>query len=67
MIGGAGLNTSAFSECVQEYIRVSGYSQKELAVEIGLNSKVLSRKLKHSGNAYLTHHDIHRIVITLVR
>jgi signal transduction histidine kinase len=30
VIGGERLNTSAFSECVQEYIRLSGYSQKEL-------------------------------------
>ena len=43
MIGGVRMNTSAFSECVQEYLRESGYSQKELADEIGFNPKVLSR------------------------
>jgi predicted ATPase len=67
VIGGERLNTSAFSECIQEYIRASGYSQKKLADEIGLHPKVLSRKLNHSATAYLTHHDIHRIVITLAR
>jgi len=67
VIGGVRMNTSAFSECVQEYLRESGYSQKELADEIGLNPKVLSRKLNHSGKAHLTHLEIHRIVITLAR
>jgi predicted ATPase len=61
------MNTSAFSECVQGYIRASGHSQKELADEIGLHSKVLSRKLHNSGKAYLTHLEVHRIVIALAR
>ena len=59
------MNTSVFGECVQEYIRVSGFSQKELADEIGLHPKVLSRKLNKSGKAYLTHLEIHRIIINL--
>jgi len=63
--GGESMNASLFGECVQEYIRVSGFSQKELADEIGLNSKVLSRKLNRSGKAYLTHLEIHRIILTL--
>ena len=62
---GEHINTSVFCECVQEYIRVSGFSQKELADEIGLNSKVLSRKLNRSGKAYLTHLEIHRIIKAL--
>src|SRR6266566_10107726 len=61
------MNTSAFGDCVQEYVRSSGYSQKELAEEIGLHPKVLSRKLNNSGKAYLTHLEVHRIVITLAR
>jgi len=64
---GVRMNTSAFGECVQEYLRASGYSQKELAEEIGLHPKVLSRKLHNSGKAYLTHLEVHRIVITLAR
>lgn len=61
------INTSVFCECVQEYLRVSGFSQKVLADEVGLNSKVLSRKLNRSGKAYLTHLEIHRIILTLAR
>jgi predicted ATPase len=64
---GVRMNTTAFSECVQDYIRASGYSQKELADEMGLHSKVLSRKLNNSGRAYLTHIEVHRIIITLAR
>jgi len=65
--GGIHMNTSAFGDCVQEYVRSSGYSQKELAEEIGLHPKVLSRKLNNSGKAYLTHLEVQRIVITLAR
>src|SRR6266699_503374 len=59
------MNTNAFGDCVQEYIRASGYSQKELADAVGLHPKVLSRKLKNSGNAHLTQLDVQRIVTTL--
>jgi len=65
--GGEYINTVAFSECVQGYLRDSGYSQKELAEEIGLHPKVLSRKFNNSGNAYLTHQEIRSIVIALAR
>ncbi|HWZ20899.1 MAG TPA: NB-ARC domain-containing protein [Ktedonobacteraceae bacterium] len=61
------MNTMAFGERVQEYLRASGYSQKELAEEIGLHPKVLSRKLHNSGKAHLTHLNVHRIVIILAR
>ena len=67
MSSGVRMNTSAFSECVQEYIRASGNSQRELADEIGLHPKVLSRKLNNSGKAYLTHLEVRRIVLTLAR
>jgi predicted ATPase len=65
--GGVQMNTGEFSHSVQEYIRTSGYSQKELAEEVGLNAKVLSRKLNNSGNAHLTHLEIQRIITTLAR
>src|ERR1051326_3600162 len=55
----------AFSDRIQTYLRTSGYSQKELAVELGLNPKVLSRKLNGSSNAQLTHLEIQRIIRTL--
>ncbi len=67
MRGGVRMNTGAFGECVQEFLRASGYTQKELAEEIGLHPKVLSRKLHNSGKAYFTHLEVHRIVITLAR
>jgi len=61
------MDVRAFSDQVQEYLRVSGYSQKNLAHELGLNSKVLSRKLRGSENAYLTQMEIKCIIIILAR
>jgi predicted ATPase len=61
------MDVRAFSDRVQEYLRVSGYSQKNLAHELGLNSKVLSRKLRGSENAYLTQMEIKCIIIILAR
>src|SRR6266700_2109177 len=54
-----------FGDSVQTYLRTSGYSQKELADELGLHPKVLSRKLNGSGNAQLTRLEVQRIIITL--
>src|SRR6266536_1146371 len=59
------MDTCEFGDSVQRYVRVSGYSQKELADAIGLHPKVLSRKLNNSGNAHLTHLEVQRIVTTL--
>src|SRR5216684_7607320 len=64
---GVHVNILAFSASVQDYLRTSGYSQKELADELGLHPKVLSRKLNGSGNAQLTHLEVQRIIITLAR
>src|SRR5260370_11733565 len=61
------MDVRAFNGRVQEYLRVSGYSQKNLAHELGLNSKVLSRKLHGSENAYLTQMEIKCIIIILAR
>jgi predicted ATPase len=58
-------NVEAFSESVQEHLRTSGYSQKELADALSLHPKVLSRKLNGSGKARLTHQEIQRIITTL--
>src|SRR5258708_12708706 len=58
-------DSELFSDSVQEYRHTSGYTQKELANELGLHPKVLSRKLHSSGNAYLTHQEIRCIIITL--
>ncbi len=54
-----------FGDSVQTYLRTSGYSQKELADELGLHPKVLSRKLNGSGNARLTRLEVQRIIITM--
>src|SRR5437660_3968209 len=61
------MNVDAFSKSIQEYLRASGYSQKELAGELGLHPKVLSRKLNGSGSARLTHLEVQRIITTLAR
>ena len=57
------MDVGAFNGRVQEYLR----SQKNLAHELGLNSKVLSRKLHGSENAYLTQMEVKRIIIILAR
>jgi len=64
--GGIHINTATFGDSVQEYVRISGYTQKELADAIGLHPKVLSRKLNGSGHAYLTHLEIKCIITRLV-
>jgi hypothetical protein len=58
-------NVGAFSDRVQEHLRTSGYSQKELADDLSLHPKVLSRKLHGSGNSHLTHLEIQHIITTL--
>src|SRR6266699_3538164 len=63
--GGIHMNVNAFGDSVQKYVRASGYSQKELAVALGLHPKVLSRKLNGSGNAHLTHLEVQSIITTL--
>jgi predicted ATPase len=65
--GGIHMITGEFGDSVQEYIRASGYSQKELADALGLHPKVLSRKLNKSGNARVTHMEVQRIVAILAR
>jgi predicted ATPase len=64
---GIRMNFEAFNHSVQEYLRRSGYFQKELADALGLHPKVLSRKLHGSGNAYLTHLEVRDIITTLAR
>jgi predicted ATPase len=58
------MNGRTFRDSVREYLRNSGYSQQELAEEIGLHPKVLSRKLNSNGNAYLTQLEVKRIITT---
>ncbi len=67
MRSGMRINVGDFSDGVQAYLRASGYFQKELANELGLHPKVLSRKLNSSGDAHLTHLEVRRIITTLAR
>lgn len=55
-----------FSEYIQKYLRAGGYTQKELAEQLGLHAKVLSRKLHSTYNAYFTQKEIRRILLILV-
>lgn len=59
------MNARAFGDSLRKHLRAAGYFQKDLAVEIGLRPKVLSRKLNGNGNAYLTEQDVRRIITTL--
>jgi predicted ATPase len=60
-------NAYTIGDSVQEYVHVSGYSQKELAEALSLHPKVLSRKLNGSGKAHLTYLEVQRIITTLAR
>lgn len=54
-----------FGKRVQTYLRTGGYHQKQLADELGIHHKVLSRKL-HGDKAYFSHREIHDLLLTLV-
>jgi predicted ATPase/transcriptional regulator with XRE-family HTH domain len=58
-------NRDEFNRKIQNYRRLSGNSQTELAQALGLNPKVLSRKLNGLNNAFLTNEEIKEIVKTL--
>lgn len=59
--------SNGFRASVKEYLKSSGYSQIQLAHELGLNAKVLSRKLSGDGKAQITHIEIRAIITTLAR
>ncbi len=62
-----GTHGNMLSDCIQAFLRSSGYSQKKLAEEVGLHPKVLSRKLHGSGNSHLTHLEVRSILVTLTQ
>ncbi len=62
-----GTHGDTLSDCVQAFLRSSGYSQKKLAEEVGLHPKVLSRKLNGSGSSHLTHLEARSIIVILTR
>lgn len=67
MSNGMRIRNDAFSNRVQDFLHSSGYSQKELAAQLNLNPKVLSRKLNGNGNSHLTHLEIRNILLILAR
>ena len=54
-------STEAFSDALQKRLRAVGSFQKELAKDIHLDPKVLSRKLSGNRDSYLTDEEIWRI------
>src|SRR5260370_16990074 len=61
------MDVRAFNGRVQEDLRVSGYSEKNLAHELGLNSKVLSRKVRGREKGYVNQMEVKWIIIILAR
>jgi predicted ATPase len=61
------INARAFSNDVRNYLRAVDSFQKELANELGLHPKVLSRKLNNNGDAHLTAEEVRRIIAALAR
>jgi predicted ATPase len=59
------MDVAAFGGRVQESLRGSGYTQKDLAGALGLHPKVLSRKLHGNEDAHLTQIEVRRIITTL--
>ncbi len=61
------ISAGTLSNSLREYLRAAGYFQKELADELGLHSKVLSRKLRSNGNAHLTEQEVKNIITILAQ
>src|SRR5258708_1018095 len=59
------MDVAALGGKVQEYLRGSGYTQKDLASALSLHPKVLSRKLHGNEDAHLSHVQVRRIISTL--
>ena len=55
-------NLALFREKVTAARRPTGHIQKELAVELGIESQVLSRKLHGANQTYLTHEEVRLII-----
>lgn len=61
------ISDKTFSDHLQQHLKTVGYLQKDLAEQIGLHPKVLSRKLNGTNNAYLTEEEVWSIITALVR
>ncbi len=51
-----------FRTKLKEYLRESGYSQKQLAYKLGLHPTQLSNKLNENNNAHLTRTEVKQVV-----
>jgi predicted ATPase len=56
------MDDRSFRGVLHEYLRKSGHYQNELASTIGLHPKVLSRKVRSYGDAFLSHEDLQAII-----
>jgi len=61
------ISARAFSNSLRKRLRAVGYFQQDLANELSLHPKVLSRKLRGNGNAHLTEQEVRCIITTLAR
>ncbi len=59
------INFDLFREKVTDARRQVGRLQKELAVALGIDSRVLSRKLHGAKQTFLTHEEVRRVIKTL--
>lgn len=59
--------SEAFNTALRQCLRAKGHYEKDLAIAVGLNAKVLSRKLNNNGDAHLTVEDVRRIIMAIVR
>jgi predicted ATPase/Tfp pilus assembly protein PilF len=61
------MNLELLREKIKTYRQLCGYSQKELAAELGLHPVVLSHKLNGTGRYLLNHAEIKQIILILVK
>ncbi len=61
------ISAVAFSNDLHKRLRAIGYFQKDLAIELGLHPKVLSRKLRGYRDACLTEVDVRCIISALAK
>ena len=54
-----------FRTLLKEYLHRGGYSQKQLAFELGLHPTMLSNKLNAHNFGHLTYPEVKQIVKTL--
>ena len=59
------LHSEAFNKSLRKCLRAKGYFQQDLANELPVHPKVLSRKLSGKGDTHLTVEDVQRILTVL--